>query len=494
MICEDIKLLEMMPRMFKVMETVAKYLCDCVRRGRQSCSRLGNAVIMTRTAGQPECQERIKYMNKALTKIIKYFNRAVNVETGASFLLVRPSQSIEAPIGRLPAEIWQDILLLAIGSNEYPTSATTCTTPTFLHFLVQERDPHSSYLKYVGRWPTLRQVCRAWNEFLESTNTWWVHAEDPYHPQKLFDLPPVVDQVAIVKQLSMTITTRECVGPALNWASDLFQRVQVPILSYHINLEVPYDPNFIDKPYDLLAPVCTKMALCSLRIACPSQNNYDPVLLSQISTNFKNLVSLSLSGVAVRSTEELTLPRLEYLYIHSTLPTGEWDLPRLRHVYLACVPLATDFHMLIDSVQRYAPQLESLFLEKHSPENGFPADFWDSFPALQLFGLPDALLRHRSWGGWDVPPPRSHPFRYLVCGSSSALVGTASALGQHWTYHDGVALVVEVTEIGVYYLIEDTRKMEWARVANGLLPIRYAAKPRRSDFGHLFEIRKRYRR
>ena len=35
-ICEDIKLLEMLPRMFEVMETLAKYSCSCVRDGRWS--------------------------------------------------------------------------------------------------------------------------------------------------------------------------------------------------------------------------------------------------------------------------------------------------------------------------------------------------------------------------------------------------------------------------------------------------------------------------
>ena len=471
-ICEDMKLLEMMPRMFKVMERVAKYSCTHVKHGRWSCSRLGKAMIVTRAAGGRfyVYQETVKDINKALTKIIKYFSRAVDVEalhftneSGASLLLVRPSQSIEAPIGRLPAEIWQDILLLAIGSNGYPTFATTCTTSTFLHFLEQEKDPCGSYLEYVGRWATLRQVCRAWNEFLESTETWWVHAKDPYHPQTSFDLPPIADQVAIVKRLSMTITVHKCVVPALAWASDLFQRVQAPILSYNIKLEVRYPY----EPYDLLAPVTTKMALRSLRIACRSEINCEPILLSQINTNFKNLVSLSLSGVTVRSTEELTLPRLEFLYIESTLPTKGWDLPRLRHVYLARMPSATNFHMLINSVRRYASQLESLFLARCPPLHEFPADFWDTFPVLRLFGLPYDVL-HYSWGGWKVQPPQSHPLRYLVCGSSPALVETANELKWRWKYHNGVALVIQGTA-GVYYLIEDAKKMEWSRETNGIL-------------------------
>ena len=496
-----------MPRALKVMQAVAETSRDYVRNGRRSYSRLEKAVTMTRTAGRPECQGTMKDMNKALTKIIKYLSHAVDVEalhfpdeTGASLLSARPIGNMGAPIGRLPVELWQDILLLTIGSNGYPTFATTCTASTFIHFLEQEKDPHSSYLEYVGCRATLRQVCRAWNEFLESTDTWWVHAEDPYHPRKSFGLPPVTDQVAIVKQLSMTITTRECVGPALNWASDLFQRVQAPILSYNINLEAPYDLNFIDEPYDLLAPVSTKMALRSLRIACRFQNYCNPISLSQINTNFKDLVSLSLSRAPVRSTEELILPRLEFLYIHSTLPTERWDLPRLRHVYLAGISCTTDFHMLTASVRRYASQLESLVLESHSPANAFPADFWATFPALRLFGLPEGQLRQHNWGGWAVPPPRSHPLRYLVCEAALMLPSTVSMLSQHWTYHDAVALVVEETTFGVYYLIEDLKQCEWRRgmtETNGILPIRPPARTRTGrvltediDVGRIFEPEK----
>ena len=472
--CEEMKLLEeIMPRTFKVMEMVAKLSCDYVRYGRQSCSKLGKTVTVTRTAGGPVYQ--IKDTNKALTKIIKYFSRAVDDEvlhldneTGTSLLFFPPGKSIGAPLCRLPVELWQDILLLAIGSNEYCTFATTCTASTFLHFLEQEKDPHSSYLGYVRRWGTLRQVCRAWNQFLVSIDTWWVHAEDPYHPQKSFDLPPIADQVAIVKRLSMIITTRESVTPAMNWASDLFQRVQAPILSYNITLEVPDDPNYIDKPYDLLAPVTTKMALRSLGITARFQDTYKPISLSQINANFKNLVSLSLSGVAVCSTEELTLPCLEFLHIESILPTNGWDLPRLRHVYLACVPPpARDFHMQINPVRRYAPQLESLVLERCSALPDFPADFWESFHALRLFGLPYKVLNY-TWGGWKVQPPQSHPLRYLVCGSSPELVEAADELRRDWRYHGGVALVVQGTA-GVYYLIEDAEEMKWSRETNGIL-------------------------
>ena len=430
-------------------------------------------MIVTRTAGRPVYEGTTKEMNDALTKIIKYFSRAVDAEalhftdgTGAPPLLVRPSQSIEAPIARLPAEIWQDILLLALGSTGYLTFATTCTASTFLHFLRQERDPHSSYFEYMGCRATLRQVCRAWNEFFESTDTWWVHAEDPYHPGKSFGLPPLTDQVAIVKRLSMTIKTGECVGPAMNWASELFQRVQAPILSYNVHLQVPYDPNFVDEPYDPLAPVTTKMALRTLRIACRVKSSCKPISLSQINANFKDLVSLSLFRVPVHSTEELALPRLEFLSLSSTLPSAGWNLPRLRHVYIIYVPLRINLRTSIDSVRRYASQLESLFLVGFPRLDGFPGDFWESFSALHLLGLPYGALIDRIWGVLDAPMPPGHPFRYFVSKlsrSSPPLETAVRLLSRNWPYHDGVSLVVEEAVVGVYYLIEDVKQTEWER-------------------------------
>ena len=283
-----------MPRMFKVMETVAKFSCDYVRHGRWACSRLGKDVMVTITAGGRVYQEIIKHMNKALTKIIKYFSRAVDAEalhfpdeTDTSFLFARPTKSIGAPIDRLPAEIWQDILLLAIGSDGYHPFATTCTTSTFLHFLEYENDSNRSYVEYLRRRAPLRRVCRAWNEFLESTDTWWVRVQDPYHPQKSFGLPPIADQVAIVKRLSMTITTHECVGSGFDWAFDLFQKVQAPISSYTIRICVPYNYPLIRNAYDFLVPVTAKMALRNLCITCPARSNYGAISFSQLSANFR---------------------------------------------------------------------------------------------------------------------------------------------------------------------------------------------------------------
>ena len=449
---------------------------------------LGNVIVM-RTAGGPGCREGIIDMNNALTKIIKYFNRAVDVEalhlsneTGAPLLFFRPSRSIGAPIGCLPVEIWQNILLLAIGSGGYHPLATTCTASTFLHFLKQEVDPDSSYIAYVRRRATLRQVCRSWNQFLESTDAWWVHVQDPYHPRKSFGLPPIADQVAIVKRLSMTMTNHECVVPGLNWASDLFQTVQVPILSY--TLSVPYRYKMIHGPYDFLAPITTKMALRNLRIACPGRQSCCSISFSQLNANFKGLVSLSLSGLIMRSTEELTLPHLEILHLSKypeppPLPTQGWNLPLLRHVCIAGILSTTDYNAVLNFLRRYGSQLESLFLVEYPSRSGLPHDFWETFTSLQLFGLRYDVLNDHSWSGWNIKPPRSHPFRYLVCRPFVILDSAVDSLRSMWTYHEEVALVIDDTTYGDYHLIEDVKQENWRMrmtTTDGILPMRHPDK------------------
>ena len=387
---------------------------------------------------------------------------------------------MEAPIDRLPVEIWQDILLLAIESDGYSLFATTCTPSTFIHFLKQEKNPDSSYIKYAKRRATLRQVCRAWNQFVLSTNSWWIHVRGPTHPQQTLDLPSIIDQVPTVKRLSLTITAHECVGPGLDWASDLLQRVQVPLLSYNLILSLPYDPHFTHDPHDFLAAVGPKIALRSLRIACPGLNSCGAISFSQLNANFKDLVSLSLFNLVMRSTEELTLPHLELLHISkypgsAPLPTQGWDLPRLRHVYIAVIPSTTYFNTVLNFLRRYASQLESLFLIEYPFRNDLPHDFWDSFTALQLLGVRYHVLNHPSWSGWEVIPPRSHPFRYLACRDCMDFEVTVDSLRSMWTYHEEVGLVIENANSGKYYLIEDIKEEGWRTrmtKTDGILPMR----------------------
>jgi len=135
---------------------------------------------------------------------------------------------MKAPTDRLPVEIWQDILLFAIepdvGASVF---AITCTASTFLHF---PKKGNGSYHEYTRRRAMLRQGCRAWNEFLHSTKSWWVHVHNTDCPKQKFALPSIPDQVRTVKRLSMIIpcSDRQYVGPSVDWASDLLTMSNFP--------------------------------------------------------------------------------------------------------------------------------------------------------------------------------------------------------------------------------------------------------------------------
>jgi len=251
-----------------------------------------------------------------------------------------------APVDRLPVEIWQGILLLAIESDGSALFTTTRTPSTFIHFLKQEMRPSESHTEYMRRRATLCQVCRAWNQFLLSTDSWWIHIHGPkYHRQPL-DLPSINDQLPTIKRLSMIIADDECVRSGVNWAFDLLQRMQVPLLSCNLILSITSFSNFTRKPHDILAAVGFKTTLRSLRIACPDYNGCGAISFPQLNANFKDLVSLSLVNLVMHSTEELTLPHLEHLHLSmypgtAPLPTQGWNIPRLRHVYIGIIHTTT---------------------------------------------------------------------------------------------------------------------------------------------------------
>lgn len=78
-VCKETEILErIIPRMFDVMQRVAKASCDYVKRGKRSCFGLNNVGDSSgRTAGGPGAIEEIE---RELTKVIEDFDRAVNVE------------------------------------------------------------------------------------------------------------------------------------------------------------------------------------------------------------------------------------------------------------------------------------------------------------------------------------------------------------------------------------------------------------------------------
>ena len=383
------------------------------------------------------------------------------------------------PADRLPVEIWVDILLLAVEPDAGPSVfATTCTASTFIHFITQE---NYSYIEYVRRRATLRRVCRAWNETVLSTDCWWIHLSTP---TQILVSPSTTDQVRTIKRLSMAAMDRQYVEHWVNWASDVLQRVQTPLITYDVTFPLCNDGYYACPKthalHDFLPGVGSKIALRRLRVVFPNLNHCRTISFSHLNANFKNLVSLSLCNLIVFSPQELTLPHLEVLHLATFMgalpsPTQEWDLPRLRHV---CVdgnlhPPYIDYWLKF--LRRYASQLETLFLSVQSRWDDFPLDFWDSFTALQLLGLPYNVLTDRGWGGWITTPPRTHPFRYLVCRYCSDVVATVDSLESIWTYHGEVGLVIEGDNSGQYYLIEDIEEKGWKTrmtESDGILPDR----------------------
>jgi hypothetical protein len=82
-VCKETELLEeIIPRMFEVMQTVARVSCDYVKCGRRSHSGFSNAGdFPARTVRGSVRLEAIEEMDRELTKVIEDFDRAVNVET-----------------------------------------------------------------------------------------------------------------------------------------------------------------------------------------------------------------------------------------------------------------------------------------------------------------------------------------------------------------------------------------------------------------------------
>ena len=380
----------------------------------------------------------------------------------------------------LPIEIWREILLLAVEPDVGPSVfATTCTASTIIHFMRQEDDPYNEYMK---RRATLRQVCRTWNQTILSTNSWWTYVSAPN--QQSTAPASTTDQVPTIKRLSMDIMDDECVEASVNWASDVLQRVQVPLIIYDVNFpECSDDIGACTKPHalhDFLPRVDSNMALRRLRVVFPPQNCCRAISFPHLNANFKNLISLSLCNLSMLSTEELTLPHLELLHLARNTgappsPTQGWNLPCLRHVWVEGMLDTPHINTWLKFLLRYASQLETLFLIMDDPWDEFPNDFWDSFTALQVLGLRYNVLTDRHWGGWIKGPPRTHPLRYLVCKHCRGVTATASLLESMWNYHGGVGLMIENYITDRCYLIDDIQYEGWKTrlmESDGILPDR----------------------
>jgi len=400
---------------------------------------------------------------------------------------------------RVSIEIWQQILLKVMETNDWPIFATSCTPYTFLAFI----DLHDlyqgypkSYHKYLEQRRHLRLVCRAWNEFVLFTSHRWLQLEER---DPMYKLDPTTTArtnggVGPVEKLSMLIRFLDAT-PILSWASHILKRPasQSPLRAYILRLHL--DRNTMPVPRgslfdDFLAgttmaqdPECTNtnttLHLLSIAIVTSPRDIHIPISFSQISRTFSVLRSLFLYRVKVTAQQTLTLAHLEVLSVvypsETLLESMEtWDTPALRHVSLGNFSMMSLTDVVDRFLGRWAHQIESLFCRKFDifrssilalPVLDLPSGFWAQFPVLRLLGLDREPLKRKEWSGWSVMPPPTHPCRYLVCCVYSVKepevereVGReVKDIHTKWTWHDGVRLVAGDARSNQYYVVKNIR-------------------------------------
>ena len=404
---------------------------------------------------------------------------------------------------RVPVEIWQQILLMVMEIGAEPIFATSCTSYTFLYVLTQQTRAHRQqkpYRDYRERRRRLRQVCRAWNEYIINTSHRWLQLDDPgsldEQGRVVYELDSSTSTgsrgVGPVERLSTIIDSEELTTRILSWTSHILKRPanHAPLRAYTFRLLKtpvrgynPFDDLVGTGTTPTTAAGYTNTTLHALSITTPFGSTAR-ISFPQISTTFTHLRALFLVNANPTTQQALALPRLELLSVHNTLPAfgtlpvDAWDMPALRHVHLGHVSNAAQVASVRDGfLRRYAPQLESLaLLELSKAKASFldlPPGFWDEFRALRLLGLKAATLEREDWSGWSVVPPTTHPLRYVVCWSPSTVESTVERVRQRWTYHQGVRLVAGHQTTDTYHLVRDIRDGQWIQKMeeiNGILP------------------------
>jgi len=347
---------------------------------------------------------------------------------------------------RVSVEVWQQILLKVMETNDWPIFATSCTPYTFLAFMylcIYYQRSEKPYQDYLTQRRHLRLVCRAWNEFILFTSHRWLPLED-WSPMYKLDSTTTARTnggVGPVEKLSMLIMFSDA-APILSWASHILKRPasQSPLRAYILQLH----PNRTTTPRDSLfddflfgktttqdlecTNTNTTLHVLSIATVTIQRDVHIPISLLQISRTFPGLRSLFLYGVKVTPQQTLTLVHLEVLCAFRPSETllesmGTWDTPALRHLSLGHfrIPLTG---VLDRFLGRWAHQIESLFCREYDhvfsscpkpPLLDLPSGFWAQFPALRLLGLDRETLKRKEWSGWSVVPPPTHPCRYLVC-------------------------------------------------------------------------------
>ncbi len=374
--------------------------------------------------------------------------------------------------------------------DEAPIFATSCTPYTFFYFVNQQTRVHRHrklQFDYLEQRRCLRLVCRTWNEFVLFTSHRWLQLDEGSAMYELDSTitTPDAGGVGPVERLSTTISSEELATPILSWASHILKRPanQSPLRAYTLRLlETPvrgYNPfdDLLIGTTTTLDPECTNTntntTLRSLSITTSFGSNAS-IALPQISRIFTGLHSLFLINTNATPAQTLTLPHLEVLYVHHTLPAfailqrpmEAWDTPALRHVHLGHFSTTAQLTGVLDGfLGRYAHQIESLVLvESFKSTTSFldlPPQFWAQFTALRLLGFKAATLEREDWSGWSVVPPPTHPLRYLVCWSHPSPECTVDRVRPRWTWHAGVRLVAGQNSSDSYYVVKDIRDGQW---------------------------------
>jgi hypothetical protein len=383
---------------------------------------------------------------------------------------------------RVPAEVWQQILLKVMDMDDAHIFATSCTPYTFLYFVLQQAHNnkyHRSHLNYLEQRRRLRLVCRAWSEFVLLTSHRWLQLDEKNAVHYLASTTPDAGGIRAVERLSTTTRSAEWVTPILSWASHILKRPanQSPLRAY--TLRLCRTPTRGYNPFDDLVgmgttPECTHTNANTTLRSLSIIGVFVSIALPQISSTFTGLRSLFLIDIVVTPTQTMVLPHLEVLYMHQPIsgfrtlqcPMQTWDTPALRHVYLGYFSTAGELTGVLDGfLGRYAGQLESLVLDElfQSPMSimDLSPGFWSQFSALRLFGMPLDTLFREDWSGWTVVPPTTHPLRYLVCLSVCPAKGAVNQVRPRWTWHGGVRLVAEQKYTSTYHVVKDVRDDQW---------------------------------
>jgi len=387
---------------------------------------------------------------------------------------------------RLPAEVWQQILLKAMETDEEPPIfATSCTPYTFLHFVKQQTQIHErqkAHLDYLEQRRRLQLVCRAWNEFVLFTSHRWLQLDSESPMYQLDSTILGAGGVGPVERLSTTINSKELVIPILSWASHILKRPanQSPLRAYTLRLlETPgrgYNPldDLVGRTISERSTNKNKNKNTTLRCLSitTSIGSNTFIALPQISCIFTGLRALFLVNVHATPRQTMSLPVLEVLYALPAYETLQqamldaWDTPALLHAHLGHFTTRAQFVDVLDGfLGRYAGQLESLALiELSSSPVSFmqlPPTFWEQFPALRLLVLMAPTLEREDWSGWSVVPPPTHPLRYLVCWCLASAGYSVGRVRPWWTWHDGVRLVAGHTTTATFHVVKNVRDDRW---------------------------------